>query len=348
MKMDVRNFKVATAAVLLSPSLLLAAPILQNTSDQASAPASIGLFGVGSNGLASSSNFIDFIETGAVNAAGSSLSGMTGNTLEYTSTVNASPLVATFGGLVRGQTVDLLLDAAGDVAAGGGTPGPNSRGTEAIRPLALANGSPAAINTGVSNPFGFDENYGPRQSLGGYSETGTGGAATPYQAGTAGPVALDTDNNNMFDRVLTGYGVQGRPFDPVGSLINGFGSITIVFDELVSAFGGYIGSLEQAGSVTLVTYLDDGSVYGAVSNALFSGTPGIDQYNLLSIEDSVGENIIRAATFYQELSDGAGFEVDYVAFEQTGQQAALVPVPASLSLLALGLVGFTVRRKPQS
>ncbi len=345
--MDIRNFRIAAAAALLSPSLLLAAPILQNTSQQASAQAGVGLFSVGSNGLVSNTNFIDFIETATVNAAGSRLSAMTGTTIEYTSTVNSSPLVATFGGLVRGQTVDILLDAAGDVAGGGGTPGPGNRGTEAIRPLALANGSPAPINTGVSNAFGFDENYGPRQANGGFSEN----TPTPYEslpADTAGPVALVADNNNVLDNVLAGYGVQGRPFDAVGSLINGFGSITIVFDELVSAFGGFIGSLEQAGSVTLVTYLEDGSVYDSVSSTLFSATPGIDQYNLLSIEDSVGENIIRAATFYQELSDGAGFEVDYVTFEQSGPQAALVPAPASLLLLMLGLSGFSMRRKKQS
>jgi len=313
--MDVKNFSVLIGVAVLLPSMAAAVPFTTTTNfAEGSSSSAESIF---SNGRTSSIGF---------NGPTSTVSN---TTLSFARGLDV-PIVATFGGLTQGQTIGNLSNANND------------------------GGNVTAINTsgGVAGGnFNFDQSTYTRNSSGRYGSVGVVPTDQAYVSGSSGPVAIAADNSMSGAAILQGYGfVDNRAVGGTSTLRGGFGAITVVFDELVSGFGGYVGSLSNSGSVRLVVFGDDGAVLAEVSSTRDENVSnaGLGAFDLLAVEDDAEENIIRGATFYQQLGDESGFALDYVVFERargTSLPPGAVPVPASLLLMMFGFAGLLIRKR---
>lgn len=308
--MRIQKLPAAIALAALLPTMALAVPF--TTTNNVGQDDENAAQSIFSGGITDAINF----ETAA--------NSTTGTTLSYNSTLDV-PLVATFGGLTNGQTPVFSGNANGDGSS------VESIGIDTSFPTSIAGGD-----------FSFNTTNYSRDANGRYD-------STPF-VNAPGPVSVREDTNMVGTVLLKGHGVQRGGGFAGDTLREGFGAVTVVFDELVSGFGGYVGSLETVGSVMLITFGADGAELARVTSVRdeFSDNAGLGAFDLLAIEDQAGENIIKAATFVQIDDDELGFNLDYVIFER---QAALppqppqVPVPASLLLLLVGMSGLIMRRK---
>lgn len=145
---------------------------------------------------------------------------------------------------------------------------------------------------------------------------------------------------------LTGFGFR-RNFTATladDTLLENFGPISMVFDQPVSAVGGIVGELNTAGSVMLVVFDINGNPIGSVDSTVVLGVGGSDGFELIALQEDTGDAIIYGASFFmvnQPLGDEEGFAVDSLILNDQ----SVIPVPASLALLGMGLGGLGWQRR---
>lgn len=319
--------KAKIVTLLLStPMLATAMPIMINQSDNETGGTETPFatsFDNPDNGRAVFSND----NTGVINFARPA--DATGNItkLYNTTTTENNAVSLLFGGLTRGQTVEFTPDANGDANGGPGIHAIRTSGN-------VAGGDFVFRNDTYTRPATADGRYG---------------SSTPYIPGSATPVSIVQDTSiTTVGGVLSGHGVARADggFTPVDQIREGFGAITIVFGQTrVSGVAGYLGSLENPGSVQAVAYDQFGVIIEtatSINNEIINNT-GLDAFELIGIETAADEQIIQAITFMQVGSDELGFNLDYVVFE-LASATTNVAAPPALALMILGFLGLTRRR----
>jgi hypothetical protein len=92
-----------------------------------------------------------------------------------------------------------------------------------------------------------------------------------------------------------------------------FGNVSISFSTPVAAVGFKAGSFETANSTTIEAFDANGNSLGNVRNTAPSG--GSDPFELFSISDSSGGDVIKSITISITGTEPSGFEIDNVSFQ---------------------------------
>ena len=161
-------------------------------------------------------------------------------------------------------------------------------------------------------------------------QTVTGGSVRTLSGNPTGPLSLNTGVRTF----ITGDGAN--PTSPVLSGDPTFnGPVVILFSKAVAAVGLDGGYFNAIGGTSITGFDALGNVLGTFTNTEL----GIETYGFA---DASGNNVISGLAFYITGNEPAGFAIDNVQF---GARDAVnipnvVPEPASMTLLATGLVGI--------
>lgn len=205
--------------------------------------------------------------------------------------------------------------------------------------------------TGTVNPTYAPATYGggadsPTVTFGGFF-TGQGPgtvdpAACPVGAAVTGcvlgsptgPLTLAVASPNTF---ITDDGAN--PTSPVLSGTPTFnGSIAVLFSTPQVGVGLDGGFFNAVGGTAITAFDSIGNVIGSVSNVGL----GIE---FLGLVESGGTATIAGLLFSLVGSEPAGFAIDNLRFGAGGQVVTPVPEPATLGLLAAGLLGLGLMRR---
>jgi hypothetical protein len=163
---------------------------------------------------------------------------------------------------------------------------------------------------------------------GSFPLTLSGTPSNPLSLNTSVRTFITTDGANPTSPVLSG--------DPQYN-----GPIVMFFSQPVAAValdGGYFNAI---GATSITGFDVLGNVLGSFTNSIL----GIENYGFA---DASGNNVISGLAFYITGDEPAGFAIDNVQFGSASVVIipTVTPEPASLALLATGLVGvFGVARR---
>jgi len=196
--------------------------------------------------------------------------------------------------------------------------------------------APGDYGGGAGDPTVFTGGFFDGQAL-----SGDPGADCPGAAASAcvvgsptGPLSLDPSSPDTF---ITTDGAN--PTSPVLSGSPRFdGPIALLFDTDQAGVGFDGGFFDAIGSTGITAFARDGSLLGTVVNSII----GIEFLGLVT--DDGSEEI--AGVFLDLVgSEPAGFAIDNVRFGAAGEvRIPGIPVPASLVLLGMGLLGLGTLR----
>lgn len=204
--------------------------------------------------------------------------------------------------------------------------------------------APADYGGGAGAPTVTTEGYFVGQSLSADPAADCPGAvASACVSGTpTGPLALDPDAPDTF---ITVDGATPTSPTLTGSpTFNGPIALLFDFDQLAVGFTG--GFFDAVASTGITAFARDGSELGTIANEV----EGIDFLGLVSAD---GQAEIAGVFLDLVGAEPAGFNIDNVRFGVAGQidlppevpDMSVIPVPASLPLLALGLGAFGLLRR---
>jgi hypothetical protein len=157
---------------------------------------------------------------------------------------------------------------------------------------------------------------------GGSPNTLTGTPSNPLSLNTAIRTFITSDGANPTSPVLSG--------DPTFN-----GPIVLFFSQPVAAVALDGGFFDAIGATSITGYDALGNVLGSFTNSAL----GIESYGFA---DASGNNVISGLAFYITGDEPAGFAIDNVQFGAASVVIipTLAPEPASMTLLATGLVGI--------